>query len=67
MRQALGDEQILYGLDSVGGSLSGAMLKLMGRGSTLVPFGALSNEPLMIDYKDLIFKQARGGQTGMRN
>lgn len=38
--------------------MAGKMLSLMGQYSQLLSFGALNDEPLIVDYKDLMFKEA---------
>lgn len=58
IKTALNGEELLYGLDSVAGELTGEMLSIMNENATLVVFGALSNKPLRIDFQDVIFKQA---------
>lgn len=54
----LNGEEILYGLDSIGGKPAGEMLSLMGKHAQLLSFGAFSGEPLSLNYQDLIFKEA---------
>ncbi|AOE99358.1 alcohol dehydrogenase [Serratia marcescens] len=58
IKAALNGEPLLFGLDSVAGKLTGEMLSIMNDNATLVVFGAMSNQPLYIDYQDVIFKQA---------
>ncbi|MDQ7988262.1 MAG: zinc-binding dehydrogenase [Candidatus Dactylopiibacterium sp.] len=49
---------IAAAVDSVGGSASGALLRQLGEGGTLVSFGALSGESMHIGSGDMIFKRA---------
>lgn len=58
IQQRLNGESLQYGLDSVGGRLAGEMLNIMSDYAVLVSFGALSNQPLNLDFQDIIFKQA---------
>ncbi|MDN7876033.1 zinc-binding dehydrogenase [Burkholderia aenigmatica] len=58
IKAALNGEPLLHALDSVAGSLTGQMLHVMDDNATLVVFGALSNQPLNIDFQDVLFKQA---------
>jgi NADPH2:quinone reductase len=48
---------IVAALDSVGGEESGQLLHLLGEGGQLMTFGAMANQPMIVDPGDLIFKQ----------
>lgn len=50
---------IRYGIDSIGGAASDEIFTVMGEGSTLCSFGALTGRPLEISAANLLFKQAR--------
>jgi NADPH:quinone reductase len=52
-----GGAPIVAALDSVGGEESGQLLRLLGEGGQLMTFGAMANQPMVIDPGDLIFKQ----------
>ncbi|MCI1035895.1 zinc-binding dehydrogenase [Pseudomonas putida] len=56
--EILGDNGAQAAIDSVGGALSGKLVQLLGEDGTLVSFGAMSNEPMIISPGDLIFKHA---------
>ena len=50
---------IRYGIDSIGGPASDEIFTVMGEGSALYSFGALTGRPLEISAANLLFKQAR--------
>ena len=52
-----GGAPIVAALDSVGGEESGQLLRLLGEGGQLMTFGAMANQPMIINPGDLIFKQ----------
>jgi NADPH:quinone reductase len=52
-----GGAPIVAALDSVGGEESGQLLHLLGEGGQLMTFGAMANQPMVVDPGDLIFKQ----------
>ena len=52
-----GGAPIVAALDSVGGEESGQLLHLLGEGGQLMTFGAMANQPMIVDPGDLIFKQ----------
>jgi len=52
-----GGAPIVAALDSVGGEESGQLLRLLGEGGQLMTFGAMANQPMVVDPGDLIFKQ----------
>lgn len=53
-----GDQPLMAGVDSIGGSASGELLALLSENSLLVSFGSMSGEAMQIASGDLIFKQA---------
>lgn len=53
-----GGAPVVRGVDSLGGRAANALMNVMGYGSTLVSFGAMTGEPLAIDVGNVIFKQA---------
>jgi NADPH:quinone reductase-like Zn-dependent oxidoreductase len=53
-----GGAPIVAALDSVGGKSANQLMDLLAFGGTLLSFGALSGEPMLIDPGKLIFKQA---------
>lgn len=53
-----GGASIVRGLDSIGGKAADEVLSVMGEGSTLFSFGALSGRPLQVSADNLLFKQA---------
>ena len=52
-----GGAPIVAALDSVGGEESGQLLHQLGEGGQLMTFGAMANQPMIVDPGDLIFKQ----------
>jgi NADPH:quinone reductase len=52
-----GGAPIVAALDSVGGEESGQLLHLLGEGGQLTTFGAMANQPMIVDPGDLIFKR----------
>ena len=52
-----GGAPIVAALNSVGGEESGQLLHLLGEGGQLMTFGAMANQPMIVDPGDLIFKQ----------
>ena len=52
-----GGAPIVAALDSVGGEESGQLLHLLGEGGQLMTFGAMANQPMIVDPGDLIFKR----------
>jgi NADPH:quinone reductase len=57
-RAMIGDAQVARAIDSVGGRAANDLMKLLSPGGTLVSFGGLSGEPLLIDPGQLLFKEA---------
>lgn len=58
VRELAGDRPIRAAVDSVGGSVAGDLLHLLGDGGTLVSFGAMASDRMQVSSGDLIFKQA---------
>lgn len=52
-----GRERINLGLNCVGGKPATALAKLLGPGSTMVTYGAMSKQPTMLPTSLLIFKE----------
>ncbi|OAP60125.1 hypothetical protein AYL99_05127 [Fonsecaea erecta] len=52
-----GREQIKVGLNCVGGKPATAMAKFLSPGATMVTYGAMSKQPLMLPASLLIFKE----------
>jgi NADPH:quinone reductase-like Zn-dependent oxidoreductase len=52
-----GGAPIVAALDSVGGEESWQLLHLLGEGGQLMTFGAMANQPMIVDPGDLIFKR----------
>ena len=57
-QEILGDAGARAAVDSVGGQASADLLTLLGKGGTLVSFGAMSGEPMLVPPGELIFRQA---------
>jgi NADPH:quinone reductase-like Zn-dependent oxidoreductase len=57
-RAILGPSLARAAVDSVSGKASGDLLSLLGDGGTLVAFGAMTGEPMLLSPGDLIFKEA---------
>ncbi|PNK60796.1 zinc-binding dehydrogenase [Psychrobacter sp. FDAARGOS_221] len=58
VRRIVGDAPISAAADSLGGEASGDLLSLLGEGGTLVSFGVMSGQPMILNPSMLIFKQA---------
>ena len=58
VRELVGDAQISAAVDSLGGEASNDLLDLLGTNGTLVSFGVMAGEPMIINPSNLIFKQA---------
>jgi NADPH2:quinone reductase len=58
VKEMTGGAPIVAALDSVGGEESGRLLHLLGEGGQLMTFGAMANQPMVVEPGDLIFKQA---------
>ena len=55
-RAFVGDGKVRYGIDSIGGRASSDLASLLSPGATLVAFGSMSGEPMVIDSGTLIFR-----------
>lgn len=58
VRELVGDAQISAAVDSLGGEASNDLLDLLGINGTLVSFGVMAGEPMIVNPSNLIFKQA---------
>lgn len=58
VRDIVGESQISAAVDSLGGEASNDLLDLLGTNGTLVSFGVMAGEPMIINPSNLIFKQA---------
>ncbi|WP_029076167.1 zinc-binding dehydrogenase [Kaistia adipata] len=56
VRALVGDAPIVRAVDSVGGKDGGRLAGLLAKDGMLMSFGAMSNEPLVINSGDLIFR-----------
>lgn len=54
-----GRDPVMLGLNCVGGKSATAMSKCLGDGGTLVTYGAMSKQPLMLPTGPLIFRDLR--------
>jgi NADPH:quinone reductase-like Zn-dependent oxidoreductase len=54
----LGDALAHAAVDSIGGQASADLLSLLGDNGTLVSFGSMTGEPMLVPSGDVIFKQA---------
>ncbi len=55
-RAIAGRAPIVFGVDSIAGEAAGDLLGLLSDGGRFVSFGALSHKPLVLDRRDLIFR-----------
>jgi len=55
VKQIRGDQPLIAGVDSIGGTASGEMLNLLSENSLLVSFGSMTGETMQISSGDLIF------------
>ena len=55
-RGFVGDGKVRFGIDSIGGRASSDLASLLSPGATLVAFGSMSGEPMVIDSGTLIFR-----------
>ncbi len=58
VKTTVGDGVVAAAVDSVGGTASGELMKLLSENGTLVSFGSMTGEPMQIGSGDVIFKQA---------
>ncbi|WP_438013150.1 zinc-binding dehydrogenase [Psychrobacter raelei] len=57
VRKIVGDAQIDAAVDSLGGEASNDLLTLLGSGGTLVSFGVMAGQPMVLNPSNLIFKE----------
>ncbi|RVX74933.1 hypothetical protein B0A52_01210 [Exophiala mesophila] len=65
IRKEVGDRNIFAALDAVGGSISTEMLQLLSPAGTLISYGILSGEPLIIPQAPLTMQDKRVLGVGM--
>lgn len=58
VRGLTGGAPIRAAVDSIGGTASTELIKLLGENGTLVSFGTMAGEPMQIPSGEIIFKQA---------
>lgn len=58
VRDIVGELPISAAVDSLGGEASNDLLDLLGPNGTLVSFGVMAGEPMVLNPSNLIFKQA---------
>ena len=58
VRDIVGESPISAAVDSLGGKASNDLLDLLGPNGTLVSFGVMAGEPMVLNPSNLIFKQA---------
>lgn len=58
VRDIVGESPISAAVDSLGGEASNDLLDLLGPNGTLVSFGVMAGEPMILNPSNLIFKQA---------
>ncbi len=56
VKSLVGDAKVRFGIDSIGGKASSDLASLLSPGATLVAFGSMSGEPMVIESGDLIFR-----------
>jgi len=56
VKALVGEDKVVATIDSVGGSASGDLARLLSPGGKLVAFGSMSGEPMAIDAGALIFR-----------
>lgn len=57
VRKIVGAAQIDAAVDSLGGEASNDLLTLLGSGGTLVSFGVMAGQPMVLNPSNLIFKE----------
>lgn len=57
VRKIVGTAQIDAAVDSLGGEASNDLLTLLGSGGTLVSFGVMAGQPMVLNPSNLIFKE----------
>ena len=58
VRSIVGNASISAAADSLGGEASNDLLTLLGSGGTLVSFGVMAGQPMLLNPSNLIFKEA---------
>jgi NADPH:quinone reductase-like Zn-dependent oxidoreductase len=58
VKARVGEGVVAAAVDSVGGTASGELMKLLSENGTLVSFGSMTGEAMQIGSGDVIFKQA---------
>src|SRR5699024_3629058 len=58
VRSIVVNASISAAADSIGGEASNDLLTLLGSGGTLVSFGVMAGQPMMLNPSNLIFKEA---------
>jgi NADPH:quinone reductase-like Zn-dependent oxidoreductase len=56
VKDLVGDGKLRYGIDSIGGRATAELASLLSPGATVVAFGSMSGEPMIIDSGELIFR-----------
>ncbi len=51
------DGHVAGGIEMIGGKAAREMISLLGQGATILTFGAMSNEPMLVDSSEMIFKE----------
>jgi len=51
------DGPVVGGIEMVGGTASRDLISLVGQNATVLAFGAMSNQPMLLDTGDLIYKE----------
>ena len=57
LRRAIGTARVAGGIDMIGGEATGEIASFISENGLLLGFGAISNQPFMVDITDLIYKQ----------
>ena len=57
LREAIGPARVAGGVDMVGGAAAGEIASFISENGLFLSFGAMSNEPLILDPSVLIFRQ----------
>jgi NADPH:quinone reductase-like Zn-dependent oxidoreductase len=55
-KSLVGAGKVRYGIDSIGGQASADLASVLSPGGTLVAFGSMSGEPMVVQSGDLIFR-----------
>lgn len=57
LRGTIGTARVAGGIDMIGGAATGEIASFISEDGLLLGFGAISNQPFMVDIADLIYKQ----------